>query len=55
MPLGTPVGERMQDRCDERGSTGGDRTLSEERGDVELPVYDEKCNSEGVLERNRER
>lgn len=35
MPLGIPVGERMEVRWEGEGAAEGDRTLLEERGDAE--------------------
>lgn len=35
MPLGIPVGERMEVRWEDEGAPEGDRTLLEERDDVE--------------------
>lgn len=37
MPRGTPVGERMEERWESKGAAGGDRVLTEERGDAGEP------------------
>lgn len=51
MPLGIPVGERMEGQWEGKGSAEGDRTLMEERGDAERPELDEEWNPEGTLEK----
>lgn len=53
MPLGIPVGERMEEWWEGRGAAVGDRTLMEERVDSEQPEYDEEWNPEGALETYR--
>lgn len=49
MPLGIPVGERMEARWEGKGAAGGDGALVEERDDAEQTEYDEEWSPEGAL------